>query len=100
MKSSVFIHLMQLPSNPIIFGFGRLALRCDFSKTKIQPLTPSEHAFSSGGIMATPRHSSLHPDTFSVLQIVKAGYRNGHLSTNDEAASAVPLEWVSEVAEA
>jgi len=39
MKSSVFIHLTQLPSNPIIFGFGRLALRCDFSKTKIQPLT-------------------------------------------------------------
>src|SRR5882762_5263578 len=30
---------MQLPSNPILFGFGRLALRCDFSKTKIQPLT-------------------------------------------------------------
>ena len=40
MKSPVFIHLMQLPSNPIIFGFGQLALRCDFSKTKIQPLTP------------------------------------------------------------
>ena len=39
MKSLVFIHLMQLPSNPIIFGFGQLALRCDFSKTKIQPLT-------------------------------------------------------------
>ena len=39
MKSSVFIHLTQLPSNPIIFGFGRLALRCDFSKTKIQPFT-------------------------------------------------------------
>jgi len=39
MKSSVFIHLTQLPSNPIIFGFGWLALRCDFSKTKIQPLT-------------------------------------------------------------
>src|SRR5882762_7258682 len=39
MKSSVFIHLTQLPSNPIIFGFGRLALRCDFSETKIQPST-------------------------------------------------------------
>src|ERR1700692_3118574 len=39
MKSSVFIHLMHLPSNPIIFGFGQLALRCDFNKTKIQPLT-------------------------------------------------------------
>ena len=38
-KKPVFIHLMQLPSNPIIFGFGRLALRCDFSKTKIQPST-------------------------------------------------------------
>ena len=35
----VFIHLMQLPSNPIIFGFGWLALGCDFNKTKIQPLT-------------------------------------------------------------
>src|ERR1700692_133406 len=42
MKSSVFIHLMQLPSNPILFGFGRLALRCDFSETKIQPLTTKE----------------------------------------------------------
>ena len=62
--------------------------------------TPSERTFSSGGITATPRRSSLHLDTFSALQIVKAGYRNGHLSTNDEAASAVPLEWVSEVAEA
>src|ERR1700676_5514207 len=39
MKPSVFIHLTQLPSNPILFGFGRLALRCDFSETKIQPLT-------------------------------------------------------------
>jgi hypothetical protein len=39
MKSSVFIHLTQLPSNSILFGFGWLALRCDFSKTKIQPLT-------------------------------------------------------------
>jgi hypothetical protein len=39
MKSSVFIHLTQLPSNPILFGFGQLALRCDFSETKIQPLT-------------------------------------------------------------
>ena len=28
--SPVFIHLMQLPSNPIIFGFGWLALRFDF----------------------------------------------------------------------
>src|SRR5882762_10238466 len=39
MESSVFIHLTQLPSNPTIFAFGQLALRCDFSKTKIQPLT-------------------------------------------------------------
>jgi hypothetical protein len=39
MKSLVFTHLTQLPSNPILFGFGQLDLRCDFSKTKIQPLT-------------------------------------------------------------
>jgi hypothetical protein len=42
MKSLVFIHLTQLPSNPIIFGFGRLALRCDFSKTTIQPVSLDE----------------------------------------------------------
>jgi hypothetical protein len=48
MKSSVFIHLMQLPSNPILFGFGWLALRCDFSKTKTQPLT--EYKTWEGGL--------------------------------------------------
>jgi hypothetical protein len=47
MKSLVFIHLTQLPSNPIIFGFGRLALRCDFSKTKIQPSTQGPLTFIS-----------------------------------------------------
>ena len=45
MKSLVFIHLTQLPSNPIIFGFGQLALRCDFSKTEIQPLTGTNVVF-------------------------------------------------------
>ena len=58
--------------------------------------TASERAFSSGGITATPRRNSLHPETFGALQILKAGYRNGHLSAIDEAASTVPLEWVSE----
>ena len=52
MKSSVFIHLTQLPSNPILFGFGWLALRCDFSKTKIQPLTIGHTPFQNGEAFA------------------------------------------------
>jgi len=37
----------------IIFGFGRLALRCDFSKTKIQPLTHNCNIVSFGCISYT-----------------------------------------------
>src|SRR5882762_3157787 len=60
MKSSVFIHLMQLPSNPILFGFGWLALRCDFSKTKIQPLTHSVFAKFSK-VESYHAHGQHHP---------------------------------------
>jgi hypothetical protein len=49
--------------------------------------TSSECAFSSEGITATPCWSSLLPETFSVLQIVKAGYKNGHLSAIKVGAS-------------
>jgi hypothetical protein len=55
--------------------------------------TPSERAFSSGGITGTARRNALHPTTFSALQIVKAGYRNGHLTPASEAQAAVPSAW-------
>lgn len=58
--------------------------------------TPSECAFSSSGITATPCHNSLQPTTFSTLQIVKFRYCNGHLSAVEEATSAVPQKWVPE----
>src|ERR1700676_4911142 len=68
MKSSVFIHLTQLPSNPILFGFGRLALRCDFSKTKIQPstlfLTPI--SILSIDIQQYYHYQSLYLDTMAL----------------------------------
>ena len=47
-------------------------------------------------ITTTPCRNSLHPSTFGALQILKSGYQNGHLSAVDEAATAVPLEWVPE----
>jgi hypothetical protein len=49
---------------------------------------PSKHAFSSGGITGTAHRNSLHPTTFAALQILKAGYRNGHLSATGEAPLA------------
>ena len=40
--------------------------------------TPSERAFSSGGITGPARRSSLSTDIFEALQILKSAYHNGH----------------------
>ncbi|OAX39014.1 hypothetical protein K503DRAFT_856299 [Rhizopogon vinicolor AM-OR11-026] len=52
---------------------------------------PSEQAFSSGGITSTIRRNSLVPSTFSALQLLKAAYKNGHVSTISEAARQADL---------
>ncbi|KIL56126.1 hypothetical protein M378DRAFT_39166, partial [Amanita muscaria Koide BX008] len=39
--------------------------------------TPSERAFSSGGVTGTLRRSSLSTKTFEALQILKHAYGNG-----------------------
>ncbi|KAG2078356.1 hypothetical protein BDR04DRAFT_1182419 [Suillus decipiens] len=46
---------------------------------------PSEYAFSSRGITSTLCHNALAPSTFSALQLLKAGYQNGHVSAATEA---------------
>jgi hypothetical protein len=51
--------------------------------------TPSERAFSSGGITASPRRSSLSTDTFEALQILKSAYHNGHATAADQAGKHV-----------
>ncbi|KAG6822621.1 hypothetical protein H0H92_013150, partial [Tricholoma furcatifolium] len=48
--------------------------------------TASERAFSSGGITGTARRSRLTPEIFEALQILKAAYRNGHISAAHQAA--------------
>jgi len=48
--------------------------------------TPSERAFSSGGITGTNRRSSLTTEIFQALQILKSAYRNGHISAVSQAA--------------
>ncbi|KAG2080597.1 uncharacterized protein F5147DRAFT_784180 [Suillus discolor] len=46
---------------------------------------PSEHAFSSAGITSTLRRNALASSTFSALQLMKAAYKNGHVSAAVEA---------------
>ena len=48
--------------------------------------TPSEQAFSGGGITGTPNRNSLSVTSFEALQILKSAYRNGHIAAVDDAA--------------
>ena len=45
----------------------------------------SEHAFSSGALTATARCNRLSGDIFEALQILKSGYRNGHIRASEQA---------------
>jgi hypothetical protein len=47
--------------------------------------TPSECAFSSGGITGCARRNRLHPDVFEGLQLLKSAYQNGHVSASTQA---------------
>lgn len=49
--------------------------------------TPSERAFSSGGLTGTARRNRLAPDAFEALQLLKSAYRTGHLAADNEAQS-------------
>lgn len=51
--------------------------------------TPSERAFSSGGITGTARRNSLSADIFEALQILKSAYRNQHVAAVYQAAEHV-----------
>ena len=46
---------------------------------------PFEQAFSSGGLTATARQNRLSGDIFKALQILKSGYRNGHIRASEQA---------------
>jgi hypothetical protein len=54
--------------------------------------TPSERAFSSGGITGTARRSRLSTDTFEALQILKSAYRSGHVAAIDEASRHIDAQ--------
>ena len=51
--------------------------------------TPSERAFSSGGITGTARCSCLTVEMFEALQILKSAYRGGHIMAADDAEMQV-----------
>jgi hypothetical protein len=51
--------------------------------------TPSERAFSGGGITGTPNRNRLSVASFEALQLLKSAYRSGHISAVDDAAKHV-----------
>ena len=53
--------------------------------------TPSEHAFSSGGITDTAHRNHLSPKLFEALQILKSAYHNGHITAPHQAAQHVDM---------
>jgi len=47
--------------------------------------TPSERAFSSGGLTGTKWQNRLNVDVFESLQLLKSAYRNGHISAASDS---------------
>jgi hypothetical protein len=47
--------------------------------------SPSERAFSQGGLTDTKWHNHLSPAAFAVLQLLKSGYCNGHIQAVQQA---------------
>jgi len=47
--------------------------------------TPSERAFSGGGLTGTKCRNRLNADAFESIQLLKSAYRNGHISAADGA---------------
>ena len=60
--------------------------------------TPSERAFSGGGITGTPNRNRLSVASFKALQILKSAYCNGHIAAVDDAAKH--LDDLSDVSKA
>jgi hypothetical protein len=54
--------------------------------------TPSEHAFSSGGITGTAHCSCLTVEMFEALQILKSAYWGGHIMAADNAEMHVTAD--------
>ena len=48
--------------------------------------TPSERAFSSGGLTGTTLCNRLTMEVFEALQILKSAYRNGHIAATEQAS--------------
>lgn len=54
------------------------------------PSVASERAFSTAALTTTACRNCLLPKTIEALQILKAGYRSGHILAASQAARAMP----------
>jgi len=55
--------------------------------------TPSERAFSSGGLTGVALRNRLNVKTFEALQLLKSAYRNGHIDASSEAQQHFEAVW-------
>jgi hypothetical protein len=51
--------------------------------------TPSERAFSSGGITGSARRNRLSTEIFEALQVLKSAYRNQHIAAVRQAGQHI-----------
>ena len=57
--------------------------------------TPSERAFSGGGITGTPNRNCLSVTSFEALQLLKSAYHNEHIAAADDAAKHLDPDTIS-----
>jgi len=86
--------ITQWTWSPVIQG-GRpaLTLRCiahDYLPIQGSS-TPSEHAFSGGGITGTAHRNRLSPKLFLAIQILKSAYRNGYATAANKVSLHVDV---------
>lgn len=73
-------------TNTIVASHHTVSDTLEDGKLAIQgSATPSEHAFSSGGTTGTAKRNRLKPEVFEALQLLKGGYRNGHIAADKDA---------------
>ena len=49
--------------------------------------SPSEHAFSQGGLTDTKQHNHFLSAMFEALQILKSTYCNGHIKASEQSTA-------------
>jgi hypothetical protein len=81
---SIYIHIQHRAQQyPTLQRMARDYLAIQGSST------PSERAFSGGGLTGTTLRNRLQTEIFEALQILKSAYKNGHVTATQQATHHV-----------